>query len=49
MNLKSLFAGRQRQSRSDRYLSEATSLSDLEMREREIDAGRFRTSPPRLR
>ena len=41
-NLKSAFRPRPRRDLESDYLNEATSRSDLEMREREIERGRFR-------
>ena len=43
-NLKAAFRGRAREDAELDYLNQATSPVDLEMRQREIDRGRFRQS-----
>jgi hypothetical protein len=46
-NLKSAFRTRQRADAELDYLNQSTSPVDLEMRQREIDRGRFRQSQRR--
>ena len=46
-NLKSVIRVRQRGDAELAYLNESMSVTDLEMRQREIDRGRFRHLPRR--
>ncbi|MBC8129351.1 MAG: DUF3563 family protein [Rhizobiaceae bacterium] len=39
--IRAAFAFERTANRQERYLAEATSLADLELRQREIDRGRF--------
>ena len=45
--LRAAFRGRSRQELELEYLNQSTSQVDLEIRQREIDRGRFRQQPRR--
>ena len=47
-NLKSALRGRTREELELEYLNQSTSTVDLEIRQREVDRGRFRHAPRRF-